>query len=210
MAIKYRHFGSGLFKPGACDGAGRMVVAAVLLCASICARGETVTEEPDAFLEYIEAHGTISYSYSDENFIAGPELVVMPSYLEGADDQMKAKYNAWAATYGPDTTGEHEAAFLLNVAQTATSVELRVIDVDVVEGGARIRVAAEAGGDGVDLSHANGVIYVAAGDTLTNLVEKPVPNPTFSGDGQTATIQVPSTSGAFVKVVVGISAPSEP
>ena len=389
MATKYRHFGLGLFKPGACDGAGRMVVAAVLLCASICAKGETVTEEPDAFLEYIEAtgtqyidtgvnaetglkawvdfawasgdisgkdwsfldaaidnsvsdkrrrflmchlyggggkplfgyglkqrrnpagsspfvggqrceiitdmtdpdslelyqngvktfseedletfrtngvvnlnlnlfvfacnlsknpkwygqgklyelkiwknnlesgeldlirhylpckkgrraglydkvHGTISFSYSNEDFIAGPELVAVPSYLEGADDQMKAKYNAWAATYGPDTTGEHEAAFLLNVAQTATPVELKIIDVEVVEGGARIRVAAEAGGDGVDLSKANGVIYVAAGDNVTNLVESAVQGTTFSGDGQTATIQVPSTIGKFIKAVIGV------
>lgn len=389
MATKYRHFGSGLFKPGACDGAGRMVVAAVLLCASICAKGETVTEEPDAFLEYIEAtgsqyidtdvnaetglkawvdfswasgdisgkdwsfldatinntdsnkrtrflmchlyggggkplfgygvkqrrnpagsspfvggqrceiitdmtdpdslelyqngvktfseedletfrtngvvnlnlnlfvfacnlsgipkwhsqgklyelkiwknnlesgeldlirhylpckknsraglydkvHGTISFSYSDENFIAGPELVAVPTYLEGADDQMKAKYNAWASIYGPDTTGKHEAAFLLNVAQTATPVELKIVDVEVVEGGARIRVAAEAGGDGVDLSHANGVIYVAAGDTVTNLVERTVQGTTFSGDGQTATIQVPSTIGKFIKAVIGV------
>ena len=391
MATKYRHFGLGLFKPGAHDGAGRMVVAAVLLCASICAKGETVTEEPDAFLEYIEAtgsqyidtdvnaetglkaqidfawasgdisgkdwslldatinnsdsnkrtrflmchmsnkkpffgyglkqrgnpsgavdfvggerceiitdmtdpdslelyqnwvktfseedletfrtngvvnlnlnlfvfacnlsevpkwygqgklyelkiwknnlesgelelirhylpckkgrraglydkvHGTISFSYSNEDdsnkdFIAGPELVAVPAYLEEADDQMKAKYDAWAAVHGPDTTGEHEAAFLLNVAQTATPVELRIVDVEVVEGGARIRVAAEAGGNGVDLSKANGVIYVAAGDTVTNLVERAVQNPTFSGDGQTATITVPSTVGAFVKAVIG-------
>ena len=391
MATKYRHFGSGLFKLRAHDGAGRMVVAAILLCASICARGETVTEEPDAFLEYIEAtgsqyidtdvnaetglkawvdfawasgdisgkdwslldatinnsdsnkrtrflmchmsnkkpffgygkqrgnpsgavdfvggerceiitdmtdpdslelyqdgvktfseedletfktngvvnlhlnlfvfacnlsgvpkwysqgklyelkiwknnlesgelelirhylpckkgrraglydkvHGTISFSYSNEDdsnedFIAGPELVAVPSYLEGADDQMKAKYNAWAATYGPDTTGEHEAAFLLNVTQTATPVELKIVDVKVVECGARIRVAAEAGGDGVDLSKANGVIYVAAGDTVTNLVERTVQGTTFSGDGQTATIQVPSTIGKFIKVVIGV------
>ena len=386
MATKYRHFGSGLFKLRAHDGAGRMVVAAILLCASICARGETVTEEPDAFLEYIEAtgsqyidtdvnaetglkawvdfawasgdisgkdwslldatidntvsdnrtrflmchisknkpffgygkqrgnpsgavdfvggerceiitdmtdpdslelyqngvktfseedletfrtngvvnlnlnlfvfvcnvsgipkwhsqgklyelkiwknnlesgeldlirhylpckknsraglydkvHGTISFSYSNEDFIAGPELVAVPSYLEGADDQMKAKYNAWAATYGPDTTGEHEAAFLLNVTQTATPVELKIVDVKVVECGARIRVAAEAGGDGVDLSKANGVIYVAAGDTVTNLVESAVQGTTFSGDGQTATIQVPSTIGKFIKVVIGV------
>ena len=401
MATKCRHFGSGLFKPGACDGAGRMVVTAVLLCACICARGETVTEEPDAFLEYIEAtgenggkqyidtgvnaetglkaqidfawasgdisgkdwsfldatinntdsnkrtrflmchmcnkkpffgygkqcgnpsgavdfvggerceiitdmtdpdslelyqngvktfseedletfrtngvvnlhlnlfvfacnlsgvpkwysqgklyelkiwknnlesgelelirhylpckkgrraglydkvHGTISFSYSNEDnsnkdFIAGPELVAVPAYLEGADGQMKAKYNAWAATYGPDTTGEHEAAFLLNVAQTATPVELRIVDVEVVEDGARIRVAAEAGGDDVDLSHANGVIYVAAGDTVTNLVERTVQGTTFSGDGKNATITVPSAAGTFVKVVVGVSAPSEP
>ena len=396
MATKYRHFGSGLFKLGAHDGAGRMVVAAVLLCASICAKGETVTEEPDAFLEYIEAtgenggkqyidtdvnaetglkawvdfswttgfdeksdwsfldaaidnsvsdkrtrflmchmfkkkpffgygvkqrgnpsgavdfvggerceiitdmtdpdslelyqngvktfseedletfrtngvvnlnlnlfvfacnlsknpkwygqgklyelkiwknnlesgeldlirhylpckkgrraglydkvHGTISFSYSNEDFIAGPELVAVPAYLEGADGQMKAKYNAWASTYGPDTTGEHEAAFLLNVAQTATPVELRIVDVEVVEGGARIRVAAEAGGNGVDLSKANGAIYVAAGDTVTNLVERAVQGTSFSGDGKTATITVPSAAGTFVKVVIGVSAPSE-
>ena len=397
MGIKCRHFGLGLFKPGACNGAGRMVVAAVLLCVGICAKGETVTEEPDVFLEYIEAtgsqyidtgvnaetglmaqidfawasgdisgkdwslldatinnsdsnkrtrflmchlyggggkplfgygvkqrrnpagsfpfvggqrceiitdmtdpdslelyqdgvktfseedletfktngvvnlnlnlfvfacnlsgsprwhgqgklyelkiwknnlesgeldlirhylpckkgrraglydkvHGTISFSYSNEDdsnkdFIAGPELVAAPAYLEGADDQMKAKYNTWAATYGPDTTGEHEAAFLLNVAQTATPVELRVVGIEVVEGGARIRVAAEAGGNGVDLSKANGAIYVAAGDTVTNLVEKAVQGTTFSGEGKTATITVPSVVGAFIKVVIGVSAP---
>ena len=160
---------------------------------------------------YDKVHGTISFSYSNEdsnkNFIAGPELVAAPAYLEGADDQMKAKYNTWAATYGPDTTGEHEAAFLLNVAHTATPVELRIVDVEVVEGGARIRVAAEAGGNGVDLSKANGVIYVAAGDTVTNLVEKAVQGTTFSSDGKTATIQVPSAVGAFIKVLVGVSAP---
>ncbi len=43
MEMKCRHFGSGLFKPGAYDGAGRMVVAAVLLCVGICAKGDTVT-----------------------------------------------------------------------------------------------------------------------------------------------------------------------
>ena len=161
---------------------------------------------------YDKVHGTISFSYSNEDdsnedFIAGPELVAVPAYLEGADDQMKAKYNAWAATYGPDTTGEHEAAFLLNVAHTATPVELRVVGIEVVEGGARIRVAAEAGGNEVDLSKANGVIYVAAGDTVTNLVEKAVQGTTFSSDGKTATIQVPSAVGAFIKVLVGVSAP---
>ena len=34
------------------------VVAAVALCAGVCARGETVTAEPDAFLDYIEANGS--------------------------------------------------------------------------------------------------------------------------------------------------------
>ena len=55
-----------MFKPGACDGARRMVVTAVLPCVGICAKGETVTEEPDAFLEYIEATGT-QYIDTDVN-----------------------------------------------------------------------------------------------------------------------------------------------
>ena len=33
-------------------------VFAVALCVNLCARGETDTAEPDAFLEYIEATGT--------------------------------------------------------------------------------------------------------------------------------------------------------
>ena len=161
---------------------------------------------------YDKVHGTISFSYSNEDdsnedFIAGPELVAVSSYLEGADDQMKAKYNAWVALNGADITGEHEAAFLLNVAQTATPVELRVVGIEVVEGGAKVRVAAATGGDGVDLSKANGIFYVAAGDTVTNLVERAVQGTTFSGDGKTATITVPSDAGAFVRVVIGVSAP---
>ena len=33
-------------------------VVAVVLCAGVCVRGETVTAEPDAFLDYIEANGS--------------------------------------------------------------------------------------------------------------------------------------------------------
>ena len=82
MVTKYRHFGSGLFKPGACDGAGRMVVAVVLLCASICAKGETVTEAPDAFLEYIEATGS-QYIDTDVNAETGLKAWVDFSWASG-------------------------------------------------------------------------------------------------------------------------------
>ena len=133
--------------------------------------------------------------------------VTYPAYLEGADDQMKAKYDAWAKAYGPDTAGEYAAAFLLNVAPTSTPVVLRIVGIEVVEGDAQVRVAATAGGSGIDLSRANGVIYVAAGDTVTNLVEKTVPGATFSGDGQTATVTVPSAAGAFIKAVIDSAAP---
>ena len=87
---------------------------------------------------------------------------------------------------------------------------LRIVGIEMAEGGAQVRVAATAGGDGVDLSQANGALYVAAGDTVTDLVEKAVPGTTFSGDGQTATISVPSASGAFIRAVIGVSTPPEP
>ena len=35
-----------------------LAVAAAALCAGICAHADTVTEEPDAFLDYIEATGS--------------------------------------------------------------------------------------------------------------------------------------------------------
>ena len=82
MVTKYRHFGSGLFKPGACDGAWRMVVAAVLQCVCICAKGETVTEEPDAFLEYIEATGS-QYIDTDVNAETGLKAWVDFSWASG-------------------------------------------------------------------------------------------------------------------------------
>lgn len=56
-------------------GAGSIAVAAVLLCASIylpCKKGRRAGL-------YDKVLGTISFSYSDENFIAGPELVTEPS-----------------------------------------------------------------------------------------------------------------------------------
>ena len=205
-------------------GAGSIAVAAVLLCASIylpCKKGRRAGL-------YDKVHGTISFSYSNEDdsnkdFIAGPELVAVPAYLEGADDQMKAKYNAWAATYGPDAAGEHAAAFLMNVAPEATPVELRIVGIEVVEGDAQVRVACRAGqsagvsaeakvsaasdGDAVDMSQINGVLFVEAGDAVTNLVPKAVPGATFSADGTTATVTVPAAAGAFIKAAVGVSSP---
>ena len=39
----------------------------------------------------------------------------LPAYLDGADELVIANYRAWAAKYGPDVTGAHEAAFLLDI-----------------------------------------------------------------------------------------------
>ena len=79
----------------------------------------------------------------------------------------------------------------------------------MVEGGARVRVTATAGGEAVDLSQINGVISVSAGDDLGALAPKAVPvaNVTY-GEGE-ATIFVPASAGRFVKAVIGLTAPAE-
>ena len=131
---------------------------------------------------------------------------LFPPYLDGADEQVKTNYLAWVETYGYDDAGEHEAAFLMNVAPEATPVELRIAGIEMVEGGVRIRVAATAGGAAVDMAQVNGVISVAVGDDLGALVPRAVNVTCASG---TATVFVPSAAGAFIKAVVGVATPTE-
>ncbi|MBQ1428794.1 MAG: InlB B-repeat-containing protein, partial [Kiritimatiellae bacterium] len=153
-----------------------------------------------------------------------------PAYLglpaDPADDTegdavIRANYDAWALRYGYDALGAYEAAFLLNVAPWATPIELRIAGIEVVEGGARVRVTCRAGlsaealaeagasaeAGAVDLSQINGVISVSAGDDLGALAPKSVSGITYS-EGE-ATIFVPASAGRFVKAVIGRAAPAE-
>ena len=139
-----------------------------------------------------------------------------PAYLglpdDPADDTteesgIRAKYDAWAARYGYDASGVNEAAYLLNIAPWATPIELRIVGIEVVEGGARVRVVATAGGEAVDLSQINGVISVSAGDAPDALAPKAASGITYS-EGE-ATIFVPASAGRFVKAVIGLTAPAE-
>ena len=134
-----------------------------------------------------------------------------------ADAIIRANYDEWAQRYGSDALGANEAAFLLNVAPWATPIELRIAGIEVVEGGARVRVAAtvglsaeasaEADGAAVDLSQINGVISLLAGDDLDALAPKSVSGIMYS-EGE-ATIFVPASAGRFVKAVIGRAAPEE-
>ena len=45
------------------------------------------------------------------------------------------------------------AAFLMNVAPNATPIELRIVGLEVVEGGTQVRVACRAGGVMGKISH---------------------------------------------------------
>ena len=100
----------------------------------------------------------------------------------------------------------NETAYLLDVAPWATPIELRIAGIEVVEGGARVRVAATAGGATVDLSQINGVISVSAGDDLGALAPKAVGS--FSCQRGEVTIFVPASTGRFVKAVIGLTAPA--
>ncbi|MBQ6339518.1 MAG: hypothetical protein IJI36_10260 [Kiritimatiellae bacterium] len=143
------------------------------------------------------------------------EGAVYPAYLglpadptddTEADAIIRANYDAWARRYGSDALGANEAAYLLDVAPLATPIELRIAGIEVVEGGARVRVVATAGGEAVDLSQINGVISVSAGDAPDALAPKAASGITYSA-GE-ATIFVPASAGRFVKAVIGVAAPA--
>ena len=61
------------------------------------------------------SHGTREYA-AHWTAIPPPQY---PPYLDGAPDEVLSNYDDWAAKYGYDSNGEHEAAFLLDVAPEA-------------------------------------------------------------------------------------------
>ena len=141
---------------------------------------------------------------------AGPVTVTAaftlacPMYIYGTDEYMKAKYFAWAAQYGADVNSEHEAAFLMNVSPSAAPIELRIVDIKVGEDGARVRVAATAGGVSVDLSKINGAISVVAGDAPDALAPNDVAAESIVYEDGVAVICVPPSYGRFIKAVIGL------
>ena len=138
------------------------------------------------------------------------QLMAFPTYLEGADNSVRSNYVSWAARNGEDSNSEHEDAFLLNVAPAATPVGLRIDGIDVVDGGATVRVAATAGGDAVDMSQVNGVISLAAGDELGSLALTAVPSENVTYENGEATIFVPASDGTFIRARVGVATPGRP
>ena len=134
-----------------------------------------------------------------------------PTYLEGANNFLKNRYDVWARLYGEDVDSVYEAAFLLNVAPWATPIELRIASIEMAEGGARVRVTCRAGASAeagaVDLSQINGVISLLAGDDLGALAPKA--GGSFSWQMGEVTIFVPASAGRFVRAVIGLTAPAE-
>jgi hypothetical protein len=90
--------------------------------------GVTTENEPEeghpVVLTDGAAAGDAARFFSDDSgchvAMEGGELylvvgVGLPAYLDGANERVIANYAAWAAKYGPDVAGAHEAAFLLDI-----------------------------------------------------------------------------------------------
>ncbi|MBO7655014.1 MAG: hypothetical protein J6U40_08845, partial [Kiritimatiellae bacterium] len=134
-----------------------------------------VTKEPTATEEGIMTYTCSRCGVSYMLYI--PKLqVVYPTYLDGADGNVKANYVAWAAKYGPDTGSAHETAFLLNISP-ATSIPagaalLKVVRFDLTAAGCRLELASDMcglfqpeGRSGTS-SLCNGVLVVELADDL--------------------------------------------
>ena len=74
-------------------------------------------------------------------------------------------------------------------------------------GGVKIRVTAKAGGTTVDLSAANGVLAVAAGDNLSSLAPVALPAANVTYNAGAATILIPSSTGSFVQALIRVATP---
>ena len=142
-------------------------------------------------------------------YIAEPPF---PSYLDGADDQVKTNYVSWAMRNGYDMNGEHEAAFLLNVAPEDMPAEFRIDGIEADADGAAIRVVAcrADASAGIDLSKINGILTVATGDDLNSLTPKAIPaaNVSYNAETGSATILIPTSAGSFAQARIEIATPT--
>ena len=120
-----------------------------------------------------------------------------------ADDTVKEKFAAWQAAYGVTTFEGNEAAFLLNVDPSSTTVpELKITSIAVADGKATIVVDAGT----ADLANVNGVLYVESSNDLVNWTtfQLPVEREIDGGDW-TVTVQ----AGKFMKAKVGFKDPTK-
>ncbi len=110
----------------------------------------------------------------------GEEPVAYPAYLDGADESVKAKYNAWAARYGADAAGAFEGQFLLGLSPAvqlpAGGSLLKVVGFSLTETGHRLDLASDAGpffqpaGREGDVFLGNGILAMKTGASLSTML----------------------------------------
>ena len=118
-----------------------------------------------------------------------------PSYIP-EDATVKAKYDTWAETYGPDTGSTHETAFLLNIAPAASDQTLEPASVSLVDG--KVVITANQ-----DLKAVNGKVYIKTATTIAGLSSATWLEATV--DGTTGEVKVTpgvSDTAGFYKIKV--------
>ena len=125
--------------------------------ASIGVTTETVPEDGHPVAIAADAtSGDAAHFFSDDSgchveMVEGALCLVvgvgLPAYLDGANELVIANYRAWAAKYGPDVTGAHEAAFLLDI-DPATPIPagaalLKIVDFSITPTRRRIEIASD-------------------------------------------------------------------
>lgn len=122
-----------------------------------------------------------------------------PTYIDGIEDATakaayEAKYDTWKTTYGADTSSEHEAAFLLNIAQDATDQTLEPVSI-TMEGGKVVISANQT------LTTVNGKVYVKVATTLAGLATAEWTEATLD-EGKVQVTPGSSDTAGFYKIKV--------
>ena len=135
-------------------------------------------------------------------WIEAAPVVVYPEYIDLEDADMKKKYDDWARVYGADTDSSKGDAFLWNADPNGELPTLTIESIEIVDGDAKIVVAAE----GVDLEKGiNGVLYVSGcnalgGEWVTTVVDATADS--FTGGKATFTVE----GAQFMKAKIGFKA----
>ena len=123
---------------------------------------------------------------------------VYPTYLQDADQTVKAQYDNWKQTYGADTQSAYEAAFLLNVDPNSGDTTLDTSAVTI--NGTTVTLT-------TGHTSFNGYVYVKAASTLAGLDSA---TPTFvTPVNGVITLTGQSGTAAFYKIIVSATEISE-
>ena len=119
---------------------------------------ETITT---AITQFTPSAGNLSNFTLYAKWTAGGPTY--PTYLEGADADVKAQYTTWAQTYGADENSVYEDAFLLNVAPGTTGATIDATAISI--SGTTVTI---------DINRTvNGVPYVKKAATVAGLATAP-------------------------------------
>ncbi len=154
---------------------------------------------------------------ADADYVAQYQAVVAayPDYLENADADVKANYDAWKATNGADTESAYENQFLVNAAP-ATAVPANALAITAIEQNATAGwdITVECTVSGVDLTGevgtpkaGNGYLAISYASDLSGTWTTENINITASANGK-VTVNVNKSGAKFMKVK--LSATAEP